>query len=197
MSKYQNSKIYRIVSNATDKVYIGSTYQALSSRMSGHRKEFKRYMNGLVTAFCTSYSILEYGDAEIILIENCPCETKEELRARERFHIENNNCVNKNIPGRGKKEYLREYYGKNKEIMNAKQREYYEKNKETISTKQREYHEENKEIINAKHREYYEKNKEVISEIRNEKIVCEFCGCEVRKYNLKRHQRSKKCLTHQ
>jgi hypothetical protein len=183
MSKYQNAKIYKIVSNAIDQVYIGSTYQALSARMSGHRTAFKRYMNGLDKTFCTSFSILEYGDAEIILIENCPCENKEELKARERFHIENNDCVNKFIPGRSQKEYKLEKYNNDpeyREKVNKKNKEYIEKNREKIYKKNREHREKNKDAINEKRR--------------NDRVICEYCGFQSQKDHLRRHQRSQKCL---
>ena len=217
MSKYQNAKIYKIVSNAIDQVYIGSTYQALSARMSGHRKNFKRYMNGLDKMFCTSFSILEYGDAEIILIENCPCESKEELKARERFHIENNNCVNKKIPGRTMKEYKQ--LPEVKEKNNKQKRENYHKNKDAILEREREriandpeYREkknkqkrekrandpEYREKLNKQKRESREKNKDAINEQRrNDRVICEYCGCESQKCHLRRHQRTKKCLAFQ
>ena len=46
--------------------------------------------------------------------------TKEELFARERFYIENNNCLNKCIPGRSRKEARKQYYDNNKEKINQK-----------------------------------------------------------------------------
>jgi fibrillarin-like rRNA methylase len=53
----------------------------------------------------TSFKILENDNYEIVLVEILETETKQELHQRERFYIENNDCVNKNIPTRTKKEY--------------------------------------------------------------------------------------------
>lgn len=41
----------------------------------------------------------------ITLKEKFPCNDNDELHARERFYIDNNDCVNKNIPGRTAEEY--------------------------------------------------------------------------------------------
>jgi hypothetical protein len=54
--------------------------------------------------YLTVYEILEKNNYEIILIENYPCETKEELHKRERHFIESMQCVNKVIPTRTHKD---------------------------------------------------------------------------------------------
>ena len=128
MVNYQNGKIYKIVSAQTDKVYIGSTTKnRLCQRMTEHRAGYKRYLNEKFN-YLTSYEIIKYDDAEIILIESFPCETKDELHKRERYWIENtNNCVNKQVPTRTKKElkdnkieYDKNYREKNREQINKK-----------------------------------------------------------------------------
>ena len=44
MNKYQNAKIYKIVCNITNKIYIGSTCEPkLSRRLAGHRSQFKLF----------------------------------------------------------------------------------------------------------------------------------------------------------
>ena len=97
MSKYQNAKVYKIVSPHTDKVYVGSTCATLKDRLAGHISKFKNDND------TTSKHVLIFGDYEIVLIENVSCENVKELETRERFYIESMNCVNKNIPGRSKK----------------------------------------------------------------------------------------------
>ena len=116
MPNYQDSKIYKIVSFSTDDVYIGSTCEKyLSNRLGGHRKDYKRYLNGK-QHYITSYKLLETDDYDIILIENFPCNNKQELHARERYWIENTpNCVNKIVPNRTDKEYREDNNDKIKE----------------------------------------------------------------------------------
>jgi len=43
MPDYQKGKIYKIVCNETGLVYIGSTTQALSQRLQGHKKNYKTF----------------------------------------------------------------------------------------------------------------------------------------------------------
>ena len=62
----------------------------------------------------------EFGieDCKIELIENYPCNCKEELLRREGHYIKSIDCVNNVIPHRmeeERKEVAREYYYKNKE----------------------------------------------------------------------------------
>ncbi len=123
MVNYQNSKIYKIVCNNTGLVYYGSTTQKyLTNRLHQHRQVYNT---------CTSRKIINGGNYDILLVENVNCNSKDELRARERFYIENNDCVNKVIPGRTnkewriinrekKKEYDKKYRTENKEKIGEK-----------------------------------------------------------------------------
>ena len=99
MPDYSNGKIYKIHRYQTDLVYYGSTTQTLCRRLSKHKTNIKCGCN------VTSKQILEYDDAMITLIELFPCGSKSELLSRERWYIENNQCVNKCIPGRTRAEY--------------------------------------------------------------------------------------------
>ena len=136
---YQNAKIYKIVSDSSDLVYYGSTCSPLSRRMSGHRATYKHWLQGPDKAnFTTSYRLLELGDAQIFLVELFSCNTGEELRARERYYIENNECVNRRIPGRSKSEYKKIYDENNKEAIIAQTKEYRQINREQINAKKKE-----------------------------------------------------------
>lgn len=108
-SKYENGKIYKIVSDQTTRIYIGSTCQKLCRRMANHRIDYKRYRN---SHKYTVFKVLKYDDAKIVLIEDFPCGSKEQLFARERHYIESMVCTNKKIPGRTHKEYMKDtnYY---------------------------------------------------------------------------------------
>ena len=102
---YKNGKIYKIVDNTSDKIYIGSTCKLLCQRLAQHRSSYKQYLNGNYH-FVTSFEIIKNADYAIILLEHCEnIENKEQLRARERYYIENNNCVNRKVDGRTKKEW--------------------------------------------------------------------------------------------
>lgn len=75
MSSYQHGNIYKITSNETEQIYIGSTIQPLHKRLIQHRNKYKRYKNGTYH-YLSSFEIVKYDDAIIILIENYPCKTK-------------------------------------------------------------------------------------------------------------------------
>ena len=110
---YKNAKIYKIVDHTTDNIYIGSTCKLLCQRLSQHRQDYKRHLKG---NFCNlrSFEIIKNGNYSIVLIENYPCETKEQLFQREAYYIEKMNCLNKLIPGKllllGEKNYNKDYY---------------------------------------------------------------------------------------
>ena len=138
MVNYENSKIYKLVCNVTGKVYIGSTSKKyLSQRMGGHVAHYKEYKLGKHN-HCRSFDILENEDFDIILIENFPCNNKDELRKRERFYIESTECINKNIPSRTVHEYKVDYYINNKEIIDQKHKVYDAKNRDKIEAKRSE-----------------------------------------------------------
>lgn len=97
---YKNAKIYRLVSKNSNKVYIGSTVQPLSKRFIQHRCSYNSYANPLalihVYAYQTSYEVFKDGDVSIELVEDFVCSNKNELDARENYHIiQNVNSVNK------------------------------------------------------------------------------------------------------
>ena len=68
MSDFSKAKIYKIVCNVTGLVYIGSTIQKLSKRLSNHRHKYKQYLDNK-SRYVTSFKILENDNYEIILIE--------------------------------------------------------------------------------------------------------------------------------
>lgn len=99
MRDFSRAKIYKITGGGL--TYYGSTTEKyLSQRMAGHRQDKQR-----AKINCSSFQILDYPDCQISLVESWPCANVNELRARERFWIENNECVNKCIPGRTKQEW--------------------------------------------------------------------------------------------
>ena len=107
MPDYTKGKIYRIWDANYSKCYIGSTVQPLCKRMDKHRSEYKKYLKGA----CRYVSIFDLFDeydvknCRIELLENAPCHSKEELHAREGQCQRDNECINKNVAGRSRKEH--------------------------------------------------------------------------------------------
>lgn len=167
---YSRGKIYRIVCNTTGLTYYGSTIQLfLSQRLRGHIESYHRHLKGHNDRKLTSFKILENNNYEIILVEAFPCNTKDELHSRERFYIENNECVNKNIPTRTKEEYRADNFERLKEKQKITDKAYKEKNRDKILEEKKKYYEKNKEKIQQAKKEYREKNKDKIKERERER----------------------------
>ena len=171
--KYEHSKVYKIKSLHTDKVYIGSTIQSLKNRLCGHLVKYKRYQNGKSKNKMSSFQLFDLGDYDIELIEEYPCNNRAELLKREGYWIRNNNCVNRCIVGRTRKQYRsdnreqlsqkrKQHYNNNKELILQKKKEYFIKNKEQISQKKKQYRIKNKDIISQQRKHHYNNNKEQI-----------------------------------
>jgi len=141
MVNYENGKIYAIKSKQTDKIYIGSTNLSLAKRWSLHKSNYKKFLNNKCR-ITTSFEILEYGDAYIELLENYPCENREQLLKKERKYIEKNKCVNISIPYQTedeKKHYKDNWYIDNKDRIKEKRKIYYKNNREKEKLRNKKY----------------------------------------------------------
>jgi hypothetical protein len=185
-------KIYKLVGYGL--TYYGSTNSSLGTRKSHHKNCYKRFLEGKDNRN-TALDILEKGDDwDIELVEEV--EDDDQLLKREGFYIKNNECVNKRVAGRTKKEY----YEDNMENMKAYKSQWAKDNRERIKTK---YHE-NKNEINEKRREhmssaemkqkkkeedakYRRENKAKIDAKKKEKLPCPNCSKLITASNLKRH----------
>jgi len=161
MPNYQKGKIYKVVCSETQNIYIGSTIQPLYKRLYGHKSKNNS---------CRSKEFIE---PKIYLIEDYPCERKEQLEARERFFIEKLECVNCGIPG------------------GRTPKQYYEKSKKTSE----QYYQDNKDLIKEKNKIYYDKNKIKINGQRKKKYIC-ICGSVYVECKKKRHEASQKHLNY-
>jgi hypothetical protein len=160
MVNYQRGKIYKLVNDTSDNVYIGSTAQTLAKRIGGHRNDYKKYLEGKDKNI-TSFKLFENDSkVSIILIEEYPCNNKMELERRERYYIESMKCLNKVVPTRTWKEYKKEY------------------------------NETNKDKILKHMKEYYETNKDKISEQNKERVKCDICDKELNKSSLSGHKKT-------
>ena len=181
-SKLDKGKIYKIVDNTNDNIYIGCTCKTLKERLSGHKSDYKKYLKGLCGNI-TSFDILKNNDYKIELLEDCKIKTKDELTSRERHFIEHNDCVNKVIPGRTDKEY--------RDANKENKKQYYDLNKEHLIEKKKIYRDANKEKIDNYQKAYRITNRDKIREHKNQKYDCE-CGGKYIKNHKSRHLKSLK-----
>jgi hypothetical protein len=186
---YSRGKIYKIVVDTDEEydVYVGSTAQPLlSSRMTKHRTGYRKWLNGEKTYF-SSFKLFErFGldKCKIVLIENYPCNSVDELTSRERYWFETLKNCNIRKPYLGEEERA-------KETQKIYSHSHYEKNKEKRLEQCRQYREQNTEKIRERCRLYYEKTKEKKELRASEKICCVICQKMLRRDSMCKHK--KKC----
>ena len=133
MVNYGNGKIYKLVNNVDDKIYVGSTTTILTKRLHQHKLKSKTCPERT----CYKHLInIGWGNVEIILIENYECKSKEELHARERHFIDELKPeLNKQLPGRT----LAEWYQDNKETHKNNVKEYRDNNPEKVKQSKKQW----------------------------------------------------------
>ena len=108
MNKYQDGKIYKLESAGL--YYYGSTIQKLNDRISNHKA---------LASKCSSKKLYETGEeVKFSIVELFPCYNRQQLLFRERWWIENNECINIKLPISTKEEAMEkkaEYNIKHKE----------------------------------------------------------------------------------
>jgi hypothetical protein len=151
MSDYTESKIYKIVCNITKEVYIGSTVSPLLKRFKQHKARCKKYDENNEGGKFSVHQIISRNDCYIELLELVVCESRTELRLREKFYIESIECINLVIPCRTRKE--RDSTEKGKKLKAVNDARDYKKNKEKRLEKMKQYRIKNN--YNAKILLYY------------------------------------------
>lgn len=156
---FRGGKIYKLINDDSDIIYIGSTTQKLHERLSQHKYFYNKNKNS--NKNYTSMELFRISNnVRIELIEEIICTSKKELEKKEKEYIIKyfNICVNKKIPTRTDSEYYRD----NAERIKEKDKNYRENNKDKIRIKKKNYQEKNRDIIREKKRKYYLENRERI-----------------------------------
>lgn len=218
-SKYQKAKIYKILNSLDDEIYIGSTVEKLTQRMAKHRSKCETKQN-----YRIYQHMLKHGKDNfyIELIEHYPCNSKEELTAREGEWIRTIGTLNQKVAGRNAKTW----YQDNVEEQKGKMAEYRENNREIIRQKEKEFRDNNLERVREQDRQRYredpEKRKAYVKEWKDRnpeynteyskrwrennkerkkemdkaysqiEILCETCQCKVKKCRMTKHNKTKK-----
>ena len=137
LPNYQQGKVYKMTMG--DLIYIGSTCQKyLCQRLTQHTKSYNYWFKNKDTqkkvSYTSSYELYKIGKPSITLLENCPCNSKDELLACERKHIQQFNCVNRRMKGIppmvgqfNRKEYKKLYKEQHRDLYKASYRKSYEK----------------------------------------------------------------------
>jgi hypothetical protein len=159
---YKSAKIYKIVSEIGKCTYYGSTIQPLCQRLSKHKTKFK------CGIYYSSSHVLKYPDYKIVLVEEYPCNSRLELCMREGWYISNNECVNKLIAGRDKKQWDID-------------------NKQHVKQYNKQYRIDNKQYYKQYKKRYQIDNKQYI----NQRLMCD-CGISYTRQNKSQHNKTKR-----
>lgn len=176
---YKNGKIYKLVNTIDDEIYVGSTCQLLCQRMGLHRTAAKKGNKSKLYQTMRGYGLENF---KIVLVEEYPCENKEQLRAREEHWRRELNAKlnsyqchtteaeyktrkiihNKKYRGMHQEQIAsmkKEWAKKNETHVKAKRKEYVAEHQEDIKKYRKDYHRKNSKAICKKSRDWYQKNK--------------------------------------
>ena len=199
MTDYSKSKVYKLVSNLSADIYIGSCVVELSKRLSLHERSGNK---------CSSKKMFVVDAIiTIVLLEAYPCTSKNELKARELYYITNNICININKPfvtellvtdvGYNKaynkeyrlanadknKAYKKEYYLENADKAKAYKKEYRLANADKNKAQEKEYRLANADKIKAYDKEYRLKNADKIKAQHKEYRLANADKAKAKAYN--------------
>lgn len=126
--------VYKITSKDDDKIYYGSTIN-WKERLRNHNSRGNKCMTRWI-----------HGKKEISVLDTYHNISRQDLKKKERFYIENHNedecgllLLNKQKPGQTIQEYHKNRYAKKPNYYAEKQRDYYWKNKEKECERNRNY----------------------------------------------------------
>jgi len=156
---YANGKVYciRDRSDGDKMVYVGSTIRTLSERMSSHRRDIKNHPHLKLYKRMVEKGV---GNFHIELLQDFPCENKDQLRKAEGDAIRANNMIdagcNEKLAGRSMKEWMAEH----REELNEKQKVYVENNKDKVFVQRKNYREKHSADIAVRMNAYYQAHRE-------------------------------------
>jgi len=201
---YKKSLIYKLCCNNTciKDIYIGSTTDFTKRK---YQHKYRSDNPDIIEQNFKVYQFIRENNGwdnwSMVLVEYFPCESKLELKKRERYWIETlESKLNSQIPTRTKKEWEDD----NKDKIIEKRKQYYKKNidkyiekrvenKDKMDEYNKQYYINNADIEKERQKKYYTNNIEKIKKNNKEKITCE-CSAIVCKTHITRHRKTDKHL---
>lgn len=129
LERYGNGKIYKLVSDVDDKIFIGSCCLPLHKMLYNHKSKASVHPSHNVNKH---FNAIGWDNVRIILIEKFPCKDKDELKQREQYYIDELKPELNKYTKEKIREKSREWSHNNKDKTKA----YYEANKEKINLNQ-------------------------------------------------------------
>ena len=168
MVNYNDTKIYYI--KVGDDLYYGHTAEKyLSTRQNRHKSSFRDPRCKQMLYEKMREQSMNASDILCVLVEDYPCNSVNEAKARERYWIENYGTLNMNIPGRSNKECWVEWYKHNRLKMCEYQAEFRKNNPEIVKEYQDKYREEHRDEL----RDYFKNKRDKVKKAESDKRYCE------------------------
>lgn len=170
-------RIYKIIVNCSNEIYIGSTFQECRARWHGHNSDWNNRYNRKGKP--SSFELFEKWGIEnckIILIKEYEVIDRCHLEAYEQLWFNRLNPINKHNPF-----YIGRFY----------RRDRYQKELERNPNRGKELYQKELERNPNRNKDDYQKRLERNPNHNKEKITCE-CGLEISKKCHAQHKRTKK-----
>jgi hypothetical protein len=169
MSNLRTGRIYKIIHNQSNIIYVGSTFNTLRDRIYAHKNSYKQWLKDNTSEVSIFPYFKEYGFFQftIILIQEYLVVDRDHLKSKEQLWI---NKLRKNVINRNNPFYIKKFAQK------EQNKQFYAKNKLELAKKNKQYRIDNKETLNARE---------------NEKFNCE-CGGKYSKVNHSKHKKTNK-----
>jgi len=174
INNYENGCIYKI--SVGDEFYIGSTIDFID-RKCRHERDMKTLNYKL-------YKAIRNNNNNFLMekLYNYPCKNKTELRIEEqKCYDELKPILNTHRPYNSKddkKQYRKNYYQDNKDILNEKQKQYQLEHKEKYADYNKQYRIDNKDTLKIQRKTWEQNNSEKLKQNRkvyyedNKDIIC-------------------------
>lgn len=152
MPDYKHTKVYKIICDCDDRIYVGHTTRPLDARMSSHKTATKR------VPFSDFMREIGFKHFTIVLLEAKECKNVEEARDLEHKWMQELCALDPRFgfniqhPVQELTEYEQQkrYREANKDIIRERKRKYVENNAEHVAAKKAEWEKANRAKINEK-----------------------------------------------
>ena len=158
-----HGKVYKIVNNIDDSVYIGSTINSLHLRFAVHTltAKYTKYKNGLLYKKINELGVEHF---RIELLDEITCDDKKDLKTLEGKYILQYGTLNVRMAGRSIQDSKKVYNERHKDERRIASLNYYYQNKDQPKDKakdeMKQYYLDNKEKIKQQMKQNYIKRKE-------------------------------------
>jgi group I intron endonuclease len=124
VNKYHGGKVYKIINNLNNEIYVGSTCERLLSRRMGNHKCDAKKETCKSRPLYKHMNELGAENFRIVSLEDYKCDTIDQLQSREQYYIDLLKPVYNMHQAVHSPEYRQQYREANKERISAMKKQY-------------------------------------------------------------------------